>query len=144
MIQTSEFFAASPEFQRTYGGLDDGEFVSLVYQNVLGRNPDAAGFAFWLRQLQSGQSRGWMMLAFTEAPSQEFQQGTKIAVVVTEIYAAMMKRSPTLAEYDAFTRLAPPGGLLGVVDYPLQPGQVNPVYLEVLAKASYRARINIR
>ncbi|MEL7211003.1 MAG: DUF4214 domain-containing protein, partial [Actinomycetota bacterium] len=43
----SDAFAASPEFQRQYGALDDGEFVELDYQNVLGRAPDADGRAYW-------------------------------------------------------------------------------------------------
>ena len=76
MTAVSDFFARSPEFIARYGALDNAEFVSLVYQNVLGRNPDAAGFAFWTRQLQAGQTRGWMMLQFTEAPSFEFQNKT--------------------------------------------------------------------
>ena len=54
MNEVSDFFARSPEFIARYGALDNAEFVSLVYQNVLGRNPDAAGFAFWTRQLQAG------------------------------------------------------------------------------------------
>ena len=50
----SQFFSQSPEFDERYGDLDDGEFVDLVYQNVLGRLPDATGRAFWVSQLDSG------------------------------------------------------------------------------------------
>ena len=92
--EVSDFFARSPEFIARYGALDNAEFVSLVYQNVLGRNPDAAGFAFWTRQLQAGQTRGWMMLQFTEAPSLEFQNKTRIAVAATEVWAEMLNRVP--------------------------------------------------
>lgn len=138
MGQVSEFFAASPEFQARYGSLDDGEFVSLVYQNVLGRNPDAAGYAFWTRQLQQGHSRGWMMMQFTEAPSLEHQTRTRIAVVTTEVYAEMLNRSPSLAEYDAATFL------MAGTPYPVEPAFVNPLYLQILNSAEYRARITIR
>ena len=141
MQRVSDFFAASPEFIARYGALDNAEFVSLVYQNVLGRNPDAAGFAFWTRQLQSGQTRGWMMLQFTEAPSFEFQNKTLTVVAATEVWAQMLKRVPTLAEYDAaITLMAGPP----VATYPLNPPEVNPLYLTVLGRAEYRARVTIR
>ena len=39
----SAAFARSPEFTSRYGALSDGGFVDLVYRNVLGRSPDAAG-----------------------------------------------------------------------------------------------------
>jgi hypothetical protein len=39
----SQAFADSAEFRSRYGALDDGAFVDLVYQNVLGRLPDAGG-----------------------------------------------------------------------------------------------------
>jgi len=37
--EISDAFATSPEFQTTYGSLSNAEFVTLVYQNVLGRDP---------------------------------------------------------------------------------------------------------
>ena len=36
-------FVGSREFETTYGDLDNAGFVTLLYQNVLGRDPDAAG-----------------------------------------------------------------------------------------------------
>ena len=41
LADVSSAFAASPEFINTYGRLDNRGFVGLVYQNVLGRAPDA-------------------------------------------------------------------------------------------------------
>ncbi|MBK9180753.1 MAG: DUF4214 domain-containing protein [Acidimicrobiales bacterium] len=43
----SELFAQSAEFQSTYGQLSSGDFVKLVYRNVLGREPDPGGYAHW-------------------------------------------------------------------------------------------------
>lgn len=100
----SDFMSRAPEFQRRYGTLDDAEFVTLVYRNVLGRSPEAAGFAYWTRQLQTGSmSRGGMMLGFSTSP--EFDAKTNDAVLSTEIYGDMLDRVPTLAEYDAWTRV---------------------------------------
>ncbi len=60
-------FAQSVEFVDTYGQVGDDEFVALVYRNVLGRDPDDAGRAFWSRELSRGLSRGRVMTAFSES-----------------------------------------------------------------------------
>jgi hypothetical protein len=63
-------FASSSEFQNTYGSLSNPDFVTLVYQNVLARNPDANGVAYWQWYLSTGADRGSMMTGFSQ--SQEF------------------------------------------------------------------------
>lgn len=64
----SSSFAASHEFRATYGGLDDGQFVRLVYRNVLDRSPDSGGYSFWLGRLRSGRvTRGGVMTGFSES-----------------------------------------------------------------------------
>lgn len=70
----SEYFARSKEFQERYGSLSNAEFVRLVYQNVLGRLPDANGERHWTNTLATGTSRGQMMVGFSESP--EFQRKT--------------------------------------------------------------------
>jgi hypothetical protein len=40
--EISGHFAGSAEFVSTYGALTNGQFVQRVYENVLGRAPDAA------------------------------------------------------------------------------------------------------
>lgn len=64
----SQAFAASAEFVDTYGALDDDAFVDLVYQNVLGREAEPAGRAFWIVQLGLGLERGRLMIDFSESP----------------------------------------------------------------------------
>jgi hypothetical protein len=66
----------SPEFAAQYEALDDEGFVELVYQNVLGRQPDDAGYAFWLSRLGAGTSRGDMMIGFSESPEYIAVTGT--------------------------------------------------------------------
>ncbi len=64
----SDFFVVSDEFEARYGDLSDEAFVRLVYQNVLGRQPDSAGLAYWTNQLTGGQqSRGEVMIGFSES-----------------------------------------------------------------------------
>ena len=69
-------FAASAEFRARYGELDNAAFVTLVYNNVLGRSPDAGGLAHWLDMMRQGRSRGWVMIGFSE--SAEFRSKTGI------------------------------------------------------------------
>ena len=48
------YFFDQPETRALYGDVADlSEFVTSVYQNVLGRAPDAAGLDFWLDLLES-------------------------------------------------------------------------------------------
>ncbi len=52
----SQFFSESPEFKTRYGSLNNGQFVDLVYQNVLGRAPDTSGRAHWVNGLTRARS----------------------------------------------------------------------------------------
>lgn len=64
----SSFFAASPEFDETYGSLTNAEFVELIYRNVMGREVEPGGFAFWLEQLEAeNYTRGEVMLFFSQS-----------------------------------------------------------------------------
>ena len=47
-------FLNSQEFITAYGNLNDSDFLTRVYQNVLGRLPDPAGLQYWLGPLQNG------------------------------------------------------------------------------------------
>lgn len=95
----SQAFAQSPEFVNTYGSLNNANFVTLVYQNVLNRAPDPAGFAYWTGLLDNGlMTRGQVMLGFSESP--EFQTSSFPKVYVTEMYVGMLRRSPEQAGFD--------------------------------------------
>jgi alpha-tubulin suppressor-like RCC1 family protein len=95
----SDFFAASAEFQATYGALDNAAFVNLVYRNVLGRAPDPGGFAFWRGQLDAGSmTRGQVMLGFSE--SDEYREASESMVYVTMMYFGMLRRAPEPQGFD--------------------------------------------
>ncbi|MFT7598258.1 MAG: hypothetical protein ACI8TP_001179 [Acidimicrobiales bacterium] len=78
LAHVSEAFAKAPEFASRYGSLDDRGFVQLVYRNVLGRDPDSAGLSYWAGRLATGDSRGRVMIGFSE--SQEFIDGTRVRI----------------------------------------------------------------
>ncbi len=68
-------FMASEEFAARYPeGLDDEAFVALLYHNVLQREPDAEGLAYWLRVLDEGNLRSQVLVSF--ADSDEFIAGS--------------------------------------------------------------------
>jgi len=75
----AESFIASEEFQQTYGELDNEAFVSLLYENVLGREADEDGLAHWLEILESGAGlRSEILTGFSE--SDEFIEDTETQV----------------------------------------------------------------
>jgi hypothetical protein len=61
-------FIASTEFTTLYGATpSNADFVTLLYRNVLHREPEAAGKAHWLEQLGNGQSRAQVLVGFSES-----------------------------------------------------------------------------
>src|SRR6185312_15309853 len=68
-LQTvADGFVGSQEFQATYGALDNAGFVTLLYHNVLHRDPDAGGLANWVTALAGGQTRAQVVVGFSESP----------------------------------------------------------------------------
>ena len=64
----AELLVASPEFRGRYGDLDDGGFVGLLYRNVLDREADDDGLAFWTANLVGRRvDRDDVVLAFSES-----------------------------------------------------------------------------
>lgn len=77
-------FINSPEFQLSYGQLDDAAFVVRLYANVLHRSSDSAGHAYHLGRMASGTSRAEILAGFSESPENKtaligvFQQGIEL------------------------------------------------------------------
>ncbi len=68
LVDISDAFAGSPEFTQRYGALGSVAFVTLVYHNVLDRDPDAGGLKASVDFLGRGARRGEVMLGFSESP----------------------------------------------------------------------------
>jgi hypothetical protein len=93
-------FARSAEFTARYGALDAAGFVNLVYGNVLGRDPDPGGAAYWVSLLGiGGRDRGTVMTGFSE--SAEFVALTatsapqnQFTARVVRLYRAILQRDP--------------------------------------------------
>ena len=71
MQNTANSFIISQEFHSLYGSKPtQEEYVTLLYHNVLLRDPDTAGLNYWLTQMQDGFTKADTLLSFSE--SQEF------------------------------------------------------------------------
>ncbi len=114
-------FAVSTEFQNTYGALDNGGFVDLVYNNVLGRDPDPAGRSFWIGKLESGATRGSVMTGFSEGAEFRIRTGTvaaanaPLAHQIERLYRAYFNRSADQGGLDFWLEQFVGGADLGVL-----------------------------
>ncbi len=80
LMQMSDLFATSDEFEARHGHQSDPEFVEFVYREVLERESDADGLDYWVTQLSSGLTRGGLIVYFAEsdefiARTEEFVTG---------------------------------------------------------------------
>ena len=103
--QIADYFVACPEFQGRFGAPANGDFVDLLYGNVLGREADAEGAAFWTAKLDSGAlTRAEVTLCFSEsaelkaATASRFADGVwapdPAAVDALRFYEAAFDRLP--------------------------------------------------
>jgi hypothetical protein len=61
-------FINSAEFKALYGSNPSNEqFVTLLYDNVLHRVPDAGGYAYWTDQLAGGMTKEQVLIGFSES-----------------------------------------------------------------------------
>ena len=95
----SQSFAGSAEFVSTYGSLDDGGFVNLVYQNLFSRSADQGGYDYWTAALAGGSiNRGGVMTSFSE--STENINLVLSNIRVFSFYYGMLKRVPDQGGYE--------------------------------------------
>lgn len=47
-------FAGSVEFVNRYGAPSNADYINAIYGNILGREPDAEGYLYWLDLLDTG------------------------------------------------------------------------------------------
>lgn len=129
--QIANSFAKSSEFQNHYGPLSNTAFVTLVYQNVLERNPDPAGLAHWIDRLEHGVTRGEMMTGFSESSEGiRRMRGEADAIL---LYLGMLRRLPTKPEFSTSVSFLEGSGAL-----PPQPSELTAV--DLLASSAYAAR----
>lgn len=69
LATVAKAFIASDEFAQQHGAsLSDEAFVVVLYENVLDRTPDEAGFAYWLDELESDRrEQADVLVGFSES-----------------------------------------------------------------------------
>ena len=93
----STLFITSPEFEQRFGPSVLVEtVVSKMYQNTFGRDPDTAGFNYWVDQVQNGLTISDLLLNFTESAEGVETLSDYVATVVA--YEKLVDRMPTAAE----------------------------------------------
>ncbi len=95
-------FAASQEFTNRYGTLSDTDFVTQLYQNVLGRAPDSAGLQYWTHLLATGTTRGQVLVGFSQS-----QEGIGLFMPTLRTflsYEAFFNAAPTQQNLDFWTQ----------------------------------------
>ena len=104
-MRASRHFSVSREYQETYGDAEFGEFLDILYQEVLGRAPDAGGKAFWLDALANDPrvDRATIVAFFTD--SIELRGMTAERSEIVALTALFSERMPTQAEIDAWNEL---------------------------------------
>ena len=106
-------FVASPEFTARYGNLSNQQFVEQLYRFALDREGDAPGIAAQVNALNTGTSRGALLIAFSESPEHRTltQPTLNAGLWVPDAEALQIARL-----YDAtFDRLPDAPGLAGQV-----------------------------
>jgi V8-like Glu-specific endopeptidase len=68
LVQIANGFLASPEFSAKYGALNNADYITQLYRNVLHREPEQDGLDFHLNELASGESRAMVLTHFSESP----------------------------------------------------------------------------
>lgn len=64
----AQAFTESTEFQNLYGNqVTNANFVDLLYQNILGRAADQAGYDYWINEIVGSGNRGGMIVSFSNS-----------------------------------------------------------------------------
>jgi len=122
LARVADLMAAAPEFTDRYGTLSEADFVTLVYENVLGRTPGAPERAYWTDRLTTGRmSRGRVMAGFSESPEYRAATDAQVRVIIT--YFALVRRVPSatdVAYWQGRTGTSLASALVGSREYHLR------------------------
>lgn len=107
--QLADSFVGGAEFQARYGALSNQSFVEQLYRFCLNREGDAQGIAAWTNAINSGVSRGEVLVGFSEG--QEHRNLTA-SVLSAGLWTPDTEALAIARLYDAtFDRLPDAGGL---------------------------------
>jgi len=98
-VAIANHFASSSEFRSRYGDLSNDAFVTRIYQNVFGRDPDPGGRAYWKRKLDGGAGRGQVLFELSNSSEYRADTATLVRIVTTRF--GLLRVVPTSGEVTA-------------------------------------------
>ena len=106
---THRTFLSTDEFYAVQGGGTDPGYVSALYRDIIGRDPDPGGLSYWVGVLR-GSGRGQVVNGLWYA-TETFN------VRVDEAFRAFLGRAPSASETAAWAGIARSAGLTGMRTY---------------------------
>lgn len=82
VVEVAARFIDSPEFRQLYGSnVSNAAFITNVYNNVLDRNPDDVGLAWWVNEMKTNPSKTWqkVLADFSESAENKTNVASLIA-----------------------------------------------------------------
>lgn len=74
LLDIAKLFAQNKEYIDLYANTTNEQFVTKLYEHVLDRAPEGAGYEFWLNNLASGATnRDVVLTSFSESPENQAQ-----------------------------------------------------------------------
>jgi hypothetical protein len=89
-------FLNSTEYHSMFDSLTNEQIVNKLYDNALGRAPDAAGFAFWKGQLDAGHSPAELATYFVNSKEVQDYNANGVARVVDMALKGQVGDSTTM------------------------------------------------
>jgi len=92
----------STEWSTNFGDLNNTEFVTKLYRNMLNREPDNEGLAHWINELEnSTMTRSQIILLFYQCD--EYQYANNAQKLVYQLYLGLLGRVPETEGYHSWT-----------------------------------------
>lgn len=113
IADVAEQLLRSEEFATLYGELSVEQFVRTMYEQVLGRAPEAAAARYWVAELEATRLARSQFLAFL-SESAEHRRASDRPVALAMIYIGMLARVPDAGGFGYWLRLLDGGTSLQV------------------------------
>lgn len=115
----AEGFIGSAEFQARYPAVSNGGFVTLLYQNTLGRAPDPDGYASWVNYMNAGHTKVELLTGFSESAEHYARTASlwtngiwdmdETGAAVARLYYAALGRAPDVEGWQSWTNFLKAG-----------------------------------
>lgn len=78
-------FAGSEEYEARFGAQSDTAFINQLYNNILGRDADQAGYDYWLEEIQNTGDRSGMIVSFSNSSEYIDEQADAVSSYLNNV-----------------------------------------------------------